>query len=555
MPFVLRPYQSEAINALHGYWRANGGNGLIVLPTGSGKSLVIAALCQEMLKAYPSMRIGIVTHVRELIMQNYMELMALWPQAPAGIYSSGIGRRDRDAKILFMGVQSVWRRVNEIGAFDLLLVDEAHLVSHHKTTTYRKLMDKLREKTPDMRVAGLTATAFRLDTGRLDTGDNKLFDDVVYDANVRDLINQGYLCKLLSKRTVQQMDVSKVGKQAGEFIVKELEIAVDQDWITKGACQEIVDYGGDGKRKAWLAFCVTVAHAEHVVQRLRDLGVTCHCVFGHTLKADRDRIIQGFRDGEFTCLVSVMVLGIGFNVPQVDLIALLRPTASAGLFVQQVGRGLRNAEGKKDCLVLDFAGNTLRHGPIDLVKGKTIGAQTLVCPTCAEILPPDTKVCPECGFVFVEDPRPAGVDNEDIDRPTESKIHKPTADDQTDIVSDSTPRWLDVSAVSYSIHYKYGNPTAPPTLKVSYRCGFFTHSEWICFEHQGYAREKAVRWWQQRVSNVYDWTAPGTIDEAILRQGELAAPLRIMVRPEGRFMKILNVELQPPLPGVMSPPG
>jgi DNA repair protein RadD len=537
MAFVLRDYQRDSIDSLHRYWQDGGGNGLIVLPTGAGKSLVIAALCQEMLRDYPALRIGMITHVRELISQNMKELLALWPEAPAGVYSAGIGRRDRTHQILFMGIQSVYKRAAELGAFDLILIDEAHLVSHETATTYRKFLDNLKEVTPDMRVAGLTATAFRLDTGRLDTGPGKLFDDVVYDANVRDLIDQKYLCRLISKKTVLEMDVSNVGKKAGEFITKDLEIAVDQDWINKQAAQEMVEFGGDGKRKAWLAFCVTVAHAEHVVEALREVGITTYAVFGHTPKKERDLLIAQFRAGHFTCLVSVMVLGIGFNVPHVDMICLLRPTQSGGLFVQQVGRGLRNAEGKENCLVLDFAGNTMRHGPIDTVRGVTkSGPQASSCPKCGTYVALKTKRCPECGEILIKETDGMGGG--------ERTMPKPKADAKTEIVSDGKPHWTTVDRVQYRRHIKWAAPNAPHTFRVDYICGYTTYSEWICFDHVGYAREKARRWWVSR--SMSDVPEPQTVTEALERahNGELEVPARIMVQPDGKFFRVMKVDFE-----------
>jgi DNA repair protein RadD len=532
MTFILRDYQRESIDELHRYWQADGGNGLLVLPTGAGKSLVIAALCKEMLADYPTLRIGMLTHVRELIAQNYRELLALWPEAPAGIYSAGIGRRDKTHQILFMGIQSVYKRAQEIGAFDLILIDEAHLVSHNTHTTYRKLLDELREITPDMRVVGLTATPFRLDTGRLDTGAGKIFDDVVYDANVKDLIEQKYLCKLISKKTALQLDVSDVGKRGGEFITGELEIAIDKDWINDAIAKEMVAYDGGGKRRAWLAFCVTVKHAEHVVEALRAVGITTYAVFGHTPKRERDILIERFRAGEFTCLVSVMVLGIGFNVPHVDMICLLRPTASGGLFVQQVGRGLRNAEGKDNCLVLDFAGNTVRHGPIDMVRGRTKGAATesdaakvKTCPTCSSLVPHGVMTCPDCGFVFP---------------PAERQLPRPTADATTEIISVSL--WHEVDRVTYQRHIKYGALDAPHTFRVNYICGYTTYSEWLCFDQLGYAREKALYWWRKRSTE--DRPEPRTVTEALERanNGELQFPMRILVQPDGKFFKITKVD-------------
>ena len=241
MAFELRKYQRESLDELSVYWAGNnGGNALIVLPTGAGKSLVIAALCQELLRDFPTLRIGITVYARPRIdpWQDYDELMALWPQAPAGIYSAGMNRRDTRSQILFCGIQSVWNKTDRLGNLDLLLIDEAHLVPRSASTTYRRFIDRLREDTPDMRVVGLTATAFRLDSGQLHKGDDKIFDDIVYDANVRDLIEHGYLCPLVSKATAQKLDVSGVGKRGGEFIPGQLEVAVDKDWITRGAVDE-----------------------------------------------------------------------------------------------------------------------------------------------------------------------------------------------------------------------------------------------------------------------------------------------------------------------------
>lgn len=527
MAFELRPYQRQSIDDLLAYWGAGNGNPLIVLPTGAGKSLVIAALCQELLRDFPTMRICIVTHIRELIKQDHDELLALWPQAPAGIYSAGMNRRDTKSQILFCGIQSVWKRTKEIGHFDLLMVDEAHLVPRSAGTTYRKFIDSLRDETPDMRVVGLTATAFRLDSGKLHVGDDRIFDDIVHDANVRDLIEQGYLCPLLSKGTAQKLDVSGVGKRGGDFIPGQLEIAVDKDWITRGAVDEIMQYGAD--RRAWLAFCSGVSHAGHVCEEIRRRGVSCETIVGDTPKEDRNRIIKSFRNGEIRCLTSVMVLATGFNVPHVDMIALLRPTQSAGLFVQQVGRGLRNADGKTDCLILDFAGNTKRHGPIDTIEGsdeapkasgerdeeteKLIKAKD--CPTCLTLVRPYVMKCPTCGYEW-----PAPVPK-----------HEAVADEATPIISRIKPEWIEVDGMSCRRHLKAGSCDS---LCVEYRCGLITHREWICLEHDGYARQKAESWWIKSAGT----TIPETVGEALARQNEIRIPSEIRVSADGRFFRI-----------------
>ena len=154
--------------------------------------------------------------------------MRLWPNAPAGIYSAGLNKRDRYNQILFMGIQSVYNKVTQIGGFDVLLVDESHLISRNAATMYGKFITALREEVPDMRMTGTTATAFRLDSGRLDYGKGRLFDKVVYEAKITDLIEQGYLAQLISKATVTQFDITGVKKAGGEYIQGQLEVAVDK---------------------------------------------------------------------------------------------------------------------------------------------------------------------------------------------------------------------------------------------------------------------------------------------------------------------------------------
>ena len=200
----------------------------------------------------------------------------------------------------------------------------------------------------------------------LHEGERRLFTDIAYEVSIRDLIDHGYLCPLISKMTNLTLDVGGVGSRGGEFIAGQLQAAVDRESITRAAIDEILAYG-EGRR-SWLLFCSGVEHATHVALALRDRGVSCATIFGDTPSAERDRIIAAFKRGEIRALASMGVLTTGFNAPAVDLIAMLRPTKSTGLYVQMAGRGTRLAPGKENCLVLDFAGNVARHGPIDAVK-------------------------------------------------------------------------------------------------------------------------------------------------------------------------------------------
>jgi len=190
---TLRPYQQAAIASIYGYFQTNKGNPLVVIPTAGGKSLVMAAFIEGVLKAWPDQRILIVTHVRELIAQNHAEMIGLWPDAPAGIYSAGLGKRDAQARILFAGIQSIHRRASEIGHTDLVLIDEAHLIPGNSSTMYRRFLDALQVINPALKVIGLTATPFRTDSGMLHEGKSALFTDIAFEVPVRDLIDQGYL--------------------------------------------------------------------------------------------------------------------------------------------------------------------------------------------------------------------------------------------------------------------------------------------------------------------------------------------------------------------------
>jgi DNA repair protein RadD len=522
---TLRPYQEAAIAAIYKYYREKSGNCCVVIPTAGGKSLVMAAFIESVLKAWPDQRILIVTHVRELIAQNHTEMIGLWPEAPAGIYSAGLGKREARARILFAGIQSIHRRATEIGHTDLVLIDEAHLIPGSSSTMYRRFLDGLTRINPALKVIGLTATPFRLDSGMLHEGKNALFNDIAYEAPVRDLIDAGYLSPLVSKQPATRLDVSKVGTRAGDFIQRDLAAAVDKEAITRAAVTEIIEHGRD--RKSWLAFCSGVDHARHVAEEFGRQGIICRTIFGDTPKEERDAIIAAFKRGEIRALASMGVLTTGFNAPAVDLIALLRPTKSAGLYVQMVGRGTRLAPGKENCLVLDFAGNVRRHGPIDLVRPRRAGeagggdAPTKVCPECYSIIALSATECPDCGYEF----------------PARAVKIAPTA--ATLPVLSPKVLWLPVHGVSYSRHDKLGGL---PSLKVTYSCGLKSYSEWVCIEHQGYARQKAAEWWRKRAPGC---PVPLSVDEAILQSARLARPSAISVRPSGRYVEISGHRFDP----------
>ena len=526
----LRDYQRAAIDALYAWFRAGRGSPLVVAPTGSGKSVILAEFARSAVVAYPETRILIVTHVRELIAQNHAALIRLWPDAPAGIYSAGLGKRQLGRQVLVAGVQSVARRARDLGHVDLAIVDEAHLVPRSSDTQYGRLFDGLRATNPNLKVIGLTATPYRLDSGLLHGGENALFDGIAYDIPIGMLVERGHLAPLISKRPAAAFDTAGLHRRMGEFVEREMLDRFGGD-ATRAAVAEIVELGRD--RRSWIAFCISVEHARAVRDELRAHGIAAETVTGETPGPERDRFLRAYRAGQVRALTSVGVLTTGFDAPATDLIAMLRPTASTGLYIQMAGRGMRVAPGKDDCLVLDFAGNVMRHGPVDAIalpeekKGKGDGEAAeppaKICPGCDAIVPIGTRECPDCGHVFP---------------PPEPKIEA-TATTEAIMVLTARDEWQEVRDVDYRRHRK---PGAPDSLRVDYLVGTKVVSEWVCVEHTGYAREKAVAWWHLRG----DGPPPDTVDEALARAGELRRPAEAVLVREGKYHRIKRVRFARP---------
>jgi DNA repair protein RadD len=521
---VLRPYQREAVDAIGKYFSENDGNCLITIPTAGGKSLIIATFVREAIEAWPDTRILILTHVRELITQNYAEMLGVWPDAPAGIHSAGLGRRDVRSQIIFGGIQSIHGKAYDLQRVDLVLVDEAHLIPRAADTRYMKFIGELRQINPYIKVVGFTATPFRLDSGRLDQGEDAMFDGTAYEANIRDLIREGFLSPPISKTAQAQVDTTGVGTRGGEFIPGQLEAAALDPETIEAVADEIVAHGED--RKGWLVFGCGIKHSTAMAEALVRRGITCETIFGDTTGPERDDIIARFKRREIQSLSSMGVLTTGFNAKHVDLIALVRPTKSTGLYIQIVGRGTRLDEGKENCLVLDFGGNIARHGPVDrpFVKPPGTGNGEGTVPM---------KICPECGapnLIAARECLTCGAEFE----MQGSQVSTRAA--TMEILSRTkTPEWLDVTDIRYRRHTK---PGKPDSLCVSYYTGLLAHREWICFEHTGYAREKAVSWWKKRAPATQ---VPNTVTEALTAYQALAVAKKILVRENGKFTEIVGV--------------
>jgi len=542
----LRPYQRDAVGAVWDHIASSDTNPAVVLPTGSGKTHVIAELCRDAVQKW-SGRVIVLAHVKELLEQAAGKLRAVAPDLPVGVFSAGLGRRDIGYPVTIASIQSVYQRAHELGPLDLVIVDEAHLIPPDGEGMYRRFLSDARGLCDHQRVIGLTATPYRMKTGTI-CGSDSVLHEVCFEASVRELIAGGYLCPLRSRAGKATADTSDIHVRGGEFIAGELEDRMDEDGLVEAACAEVVAATAD--RRSVLLFCSGVRHGEHVARVLREKhGVECGFVEGGTPAKRRDELLARFKSGELKYLANVNVLTTGFDAPNVDCVAMLRPTMSPGLYYQMVGRGFRLAEGKADCLVLDFGGNVLRHGPVDAIRladssGAAGEAPAKQCPECDALIHAAYAVCPECGHAF----------------PPRRAAHAPAASDAAVVSGSDAPTRRDerVIEVAYHVHHKRGDPAATPTMRVEYRLGFNRWvREWICFEHPegGFARRKAERWWRERSSD----EVPGSVEEAVewASAGALAPTRSVTIeqKPGDRWERIVACELGDKPPRLESPDG
>lgn len=531
---MLRDYQKRAIDQLYTWFeKGNKGNPCLVLPTGAGKSHIVAALCKDALQQWPETRVLMLTHVKELIEQNAEKMRLHWPGAPLGIYSASIGKKQLGEPITFAGIQSVRNKSAEIGHVDLVLIDECHLVNHKEQGGYRSLISELQTINPALRVAGLTATPYRLGHGLI-TDAPAIFSDLIEPISIEELIYQGFLSVLRSKVTRSKLDTSGVKKRGGEYIESQLQAAVNITDTNERVVREVIELAGD--RKAWLFFCAGINHAEAIAQELGRQGIEAACITGETAKGERERLLDAFKAGRIRALTNANVLTTGFDYPDIDLIAMLRPTLSPGLYVQMVGRGLRKKSHTDHCLVLDFAGIVETHGPITCVQppkkaGDGSGeAPVKVCDHCAELCGLSARTCPACGHEFPP--------------PPEKKLEL-RADDIMGLEG------TEVAITDWRWRVHISRSTGKSMLAVTYYAGLTDKgvTEYLPILHEGFAGQKATRQLLSMakrskvdlfdIANLTDETA---LDAIVVAMNQSKAPALIEYRRDGKFDRVMRRE-------------
>lgn len=520
---ILREYQKEAIASIFDWFKSNNrGNPLVVAPTGSGKSLLLAGFCKQTCERWPKTRILMLAHRKELLEQNANKLWQTWPAAPIGIYSAGLNKKQFN-RITIGGIQSIYNKANQLGWIDLILIDECHLLPKKGEGQYRTLIAGLMKFNPKLRIIGFTATPFRVDSGMLTSDSDSIFTDICYEIDLRYLIDQGYLSNLISKQSNVQADLTDVRTRGGEYVPTDIDKACDNDDLIGRTLNEICEQGKD--RKSWILFCASVKHTLHVTQELKNRGITCAAVTGETPSGERTRILSEFKAGRIRAVLNCDVLTTGFDAPNIDLLCLLRPTKSVGIYIQMVGRGSRLSPGKENCMILDYAGNIERHGPIDQIRikqksGKAVntGAPTRKCPECNVVLHISVKQCTECGYQFPEEQK-----------------HLSTASAQPIL---SIVQEFSIDSVRYERHEKEGKP---PSMRAIYGIGYALNiNQFLCFDHGGFATMKARQWWVKATGEKHG--VPKNTNEALSRIDELGKPIKLFAKKDGKYWQILNVE-------------
>jgi DNA repair protein RadD len=516
MPIELWEHQDEASKSgIKFAKQSKGGSGIIILPTGSGKSYVMASIIKKLNKVFQK-KVVLLSHVAEIIEQDEKSIRN-YSDIDVGVYSSMMNRKEiKDVTVA--GIQSIYKRADLFEKGVVVIVDECDMIPQIEKSRYQTLLKALDYSV----LIGLTATPFRLECGYI-YGKNKMFETVICDWSTPEkynlLIERKILSPLDARGTDLQMDLSDIKLIGGDYNEKQMSDKFDRLPVTNAATAEIIAKGKN--RKKWLIFAIDIDHAEHIAEVLNMNGIRTGIVHSrmHEYGFNRKKVIEQYRNGDLHCLVNVNILTVGFDVPDIDMLCILRPTQSPRLHVQILGRGGRSAKGKTDCLVLDFAGNITRLGPINdpVVRepGKGTGGEMPCkeCPgndgKCKLLVPISTRECPDCGHKFP------------------FKHNLSASSIKSEVLASKRPVWIDVDGVEYEPMRKVGKPS---NVCVIYDCSGFKVREYINVEHSGYAKHKSDHWVDYRGG-----TPCRTVDDLMNQRDILKVPRAILVSKKGKY--------------------
>ena len=543
----LRPYQEKALNDLDLWFERNPkGNPIINMCVGAGKSVIIAEICKRCIADHPTTRIIMAVASRILMQQNVERLRAVWPEAPIGICSGNLGK-DMQSQIIFGTIQTLSKYTEQLGRVDILIVDECHNINPKNEGEYRRFIEYLKVcGSRGICTIGLTGTPFRGDGTWLTVSENALFTSVAASVSMDDLLESKHLSPLVLQSDTPEItgdlsQVKLVNQQDGskDYKVGDLGRAMSDEAVIQSTISDLIVRGAD--RKKWLVFCVTVDHAEKVKAALSQ-HVAAEIITGDTPATERMSILAGYRSGRIRALVNVNVLTTGFDVPEIDLIALLRPTKSYVLYVQIAGRGMRIADGKTDCLWLDYTSTTREKGAVNKIQGhkgfkKTTGEVPFkTCGECSSQNPVGAKECTSCGAPFPEEEKVLAVTPEPDDAEIIASFKPPV------------PTWHRVKKVTYASHVSVKDKTRPPCLRVRYHIDtgdYFNDKTidayWFVQSVGRSARDAANEWrfcWDDRYG---ECLPPNSVSKALELSIGLKIPSKIATIPNRKNPKYLEV--------------
>jgi len=475
---MLRKYQQKCLEAIWGGFRK--GNPLVCIPTGGGKSHVIAGLCEKAIVEFPDTHILMLVHRKELLEQNANKLAHLLP-FPISFYCAGMNRKEL-GQVTFASVQSLAKFKGELPPFEIVIVDECHRIPLADFGEYRKIISRLK----DSAVVGFTATPYRMGGGKI-YGEDLLFTELTYEVGIDYLIGEKYLSPVVGyqrkKGTALLDGIPK--SSTGDYVKGKLQDAYSVDGITSSAVADLLEKAHD--RRSIMIFSAGVEHAHMIVSELKTAGEeSCAVITGTTEKQLRHNLIDQFKTSQLRILVNMGVFTEGFDAPKMDCVALMVSTLSLVKYLQMVGRGMRVDKCKTDCLLLDYGENIVRHGEVNNIVPPSKGRETQpkttrICPMCELAYPNNLWTCPSCGY---EIPR-----GESFLRAK----HTTTAANVAPLVD--REGFYSYSPVGITFHegQKEGKP---PYIKVTYLhpSGYRSASVFLCPEHGGYAARKTRVW-------------------------------------------------------------
>lgn len=561
---VLRDYQTYAVKKAFDAIQIPDCSSIVAAPTGVGKSHMIAALIKMIYETWPNYPTKVLSlvHVKELIEQNVSKLKEHYPEATIGIYSSGLGKKDLHFPITFAGIASIFRMAQEIGPIDIVIVDECHLIGTKNGSMYVSFLRALKILNPNLRLIGFTATPYRVGLGLLTEGE--LFNDICCDMTTLEAFNwfidEGYLCPLVPVPADNEFDDEGIKVVSGDYSVKDQDAKLNQKDKNNAVVDEIIRRGKD--RHSWLVFGVSVSHVEHLHELFVQKGISSTFVHSKMKDDERDQRLLDYKAGKYKVMINNGILTTGFDHPALDLIAVVRLIRSPGLWVQILGRGTRplylhgidlstksgrleaigNSE-KRDCLVIDFGGNTMRLGCINDVvmpkkKGKGSGGAPVRLCECGIMIHASLTECPHCGQQYARDPV-SKLDNK-------ASTHELIAKKKREPIKEPDPIIvkINVDTIVYNVHS--GRGAKPDSLRAVYNAGLSQYSCYLCFDHpeQSMAWLKARRWWRQHVANTpyADLEVPKSVAEALSRTDEISIPKSIEVDIASKFKNIVQFD-------------